>query len=108
MPRLLAWLVGKLGAQDAWVIVDHCRRPNLTRAARDLLIKFAGAIDDGNLPRVRLILADIDRRMLPGSLSWSSREDTATLPDATAVRAWLKSLHSYARKRLSDQEFDDS
>jgi hypothetical protein len=101
---LLMWLSAKLKGTKTWVIIDHCNRPVLTRAAADLLVALAGDIESGFLPGVKLILADIDRAKLPGALPYKSRHDRAVLPDEVAVGQWCESLATHLNKTVTQQQ----
>jgi hypothetical protein len=104
VPRLLMWVTETLMGTKTWVIIDHCNRPVLTRAAKTLLDKFAGKIESGFLPGVKLIVADIDRTKLPGALPHSSRHDRAVLPDEIAVRQWVESFATHLNKAVTEQQ----
>ena len=78
---MLTWLTAKLKGTKSWVIIDHCNRSVLTRPAADLIIELAGTIENGLLPGVKLILADIERTNLPGVLPYRSHHDRAVLPN---------------------------
>lgn len=107
VPRLLMWLTETLMGTKAWVIIDHCNRPVLTRAASTLLVKFASKIESGFLPGVKLIVADIDRTKLPGALPHGSRHDRAVLPDEAAVRQWCESFATHLNKAVTPQQISD-
>jgi hypothetical protein len=107
VPRLLTWLTGKLKGTKSWVIIDHCNRPALTRAAATLLVKLASNIESGFLPGVKLILADIERAKLPGALPHRSRHDRAVLPDETAVRQWCETFATHLNKTVTAQQITD-
>jgi hypothetical protein len=96
--RVLGWLVEKLKTRQLWLIVDHCNRPVVTEAARDLLIKLAQKIEEGLLPNVRLILVDLDWSKLPLRLKDNARRDTAEPPSKEQVSEWFKSLAEAAEK----------
>jgi hypothetical protein len=101
---MLMWLTAKLKGTKTWVIIDHCNRPILTRPALDLLIELAGSIENGFLPGVKLILADMDRAKLPGALPYRSHYDRAALPDEAAVGQWVQSLAKHLEKTVSEQQ----
>lgn len=103
VPPLLIWLRNKLKGTRQWIIVDHCNRLNLSSAAETLLFKLAGLIEQGSLPGVRLILADVQRSRLPDSLKTNCRYDRAELPDRTAVKKWCQTLAKHVGKTLDDQ-----
>jgi hypothetical protein len=107
VPRLLMWVTETLMGTKSWVIIDHCNRPILTRAAGALLAKLAGKIESGFLPGVKLILADIDRTKLPGALPHGSRYDRAALPDETAVRHWCESFATHLNKTVTAVQLSD-
>jgi hypothetical protein len=104
VPRLLQWLIQRLKGTKTWVIVDHCNRPALTRAASTLLARFAGSIEKGFLSNVKLIVADIDRTKLPGVLPHRSRHDRAVLPNEEAVGKWCESLAAHLNKTLTEEQ----
>jgi hypothetical protein len=97
------WLTAKLKGTKAWVIIDHCNRSVLTRPAADLLVELAGSVENGFLPGVKLILADIERAKLPGALPYQSHLDRAVLPDETAVRLWVESLATHLEKTVTPE-----
>jgi hypothetical protein len=101
---MLMWLTAKLKGTKTWVIIDHCNRPILTRPALDLLTELAGSIENGFLPGVKLILADMDRAKLPGALPYRSHYDRAVLPDEAAVSQWVQSLATHLEKTVSEQQ----
>jgi hypothetical protein len=104
VPRLFTWLKSKLANTNTWLIVDHCDRPNLTEAARALLIVIARAIDDLSLPGVRLILADIARSKLPESIRVHGRYDRAALPTEQHAREWCRDLAAHLGRQCDEAE----
>lgn len=101
---MLMWLTAKLKGTKTWVIIDHCNRSVLTRPAADLLVELAGSVENGFLPGVKLILADIERAKLPGALPYRSHLDRAVLPDETAVQQWVESLATHLEKTVTAQQ----
>lgn len=104
VPQLLIGLTGKLRDTNTWIIIDHCNRPNLTRASEELLLRLAANIERGFLPGVRLIVADFERAKLPGALKSGSRYDYAQLPDRDAVKEWFTSLADHLKKAYKEDE----
>jgi hypothetical protein len=102
VPRLFTWLKSKLAHTNTWLIVDHCDRPNLTEAARALLIVIARAIDDLSLPGVRLILADIARSKLPDGIRMHCRYDRAVLPNERHVADWCRDLAAHLGRQCDE------
>jgi hypothetical protein len=107
VPRLLTWLNERLKGTKTWVIVDHCNRPALTSAANALLARLAANIEKGVLRDVKLIVADIDRAKLPGTLPHRSRHDRAVLPDEAAVGHWVESFATHLNKTVTPQQISD-
>jgi hypothetical protein len=96
VPRLMTWLLGKLNdGQPTWVLLDHCTLPNLSQGATALLALFSSKIEAGDLPQVRLIIADIDRKYLPKGLQ---RVDVADLPQRVDVQHWCETLADHLGK----------
>jgi hypothetical protein len=104
VPRLHQWLTARLRGTQRWIIIDHCRRPNLTRAAESLLFKLAGTLAKQYLPGVRLIVADIDRTKLPESLPSLSRYDLTSLPNREAVEDWCRGVAKHLDKSPTDEQ----
>jgi|EndMetStandDraft_5_1072996.scaffolds.fasta_scaffold02137_5 hypothetical protein len=104
---MLTWLTAKLKGTKAWVIIDHCNRSVLTRPAADLIVELAGSIENGLLPGVKLILADIERANLPGVLPYRSHHDRAVLPNEEAVQQWVEALATHLEKTVTKQQVSD-
>jgi hypothetical protein len=104
VPRLHQWLTARLRGTQRWIIIDHCRRPNLTRAAESLLLKLAGTLAKQYLPGVRLVIGDIDRTKLPESLSSLSRYDYTSLPDRVAVQEWCEGVAKQLQRPYTDDQ----
>jgi hypothetical protein len=107
VPRLFQWLKGTLNGSQQWIIIDHCSRANLSAPAATLLMKLAGAIERGDLPGVRLVVADLDREKLPGTLPWNANYDRAELPDRHAVESWCQTLGAHIGKTLTPVQIAD-
>jgi hypothetical protein len=89
------------------VLIDHCNRSVLTRPAADLIVELAGSIENGFLPGIKLILADIERANLPGVLPYRSHYDRAVLPNEDAVRQWVEALATHLEKTVTTQQVAD-
>ena len=98
VPWLLTWLKGKLAGKQTWILLDHCNRPNLTKAAESLIYQLINWVDEGKLPNVRLIVADVDQDRLPRAFMKRGRWDIAGLPDREAVGTWITSLAKHLGK----------
>jgi hypothetical protein len=97
---LFQWLTGKLHpGPQVWILLDHCNRPTLTQASAALIFRLAAAVERGDLPEVRLIMADVEAAKLPPELiKLKIRRDKAGLPDRKAVLEWCTTLAAHLHK----------
>lgn len=101
VPRLMTWLAKELQNRKIWIIIDHCNRQVMTRAAGRMLKLLADRLYQGGLNGVRLILADFNRNELPPQLQSTIRYDRAELPAQQHVEDWCRQVAT-----LENREFD--
>jgi hypothetical protein len=83
---------------DRWILIDHCDRKFMTRAARDLLKQFAEELQAGAMQGVRLILADFSPNEFPEAWRSQVRHDQAELPTERQVEDWGRDLATKTNK----------
>jgi len=103
VPRLMTWLATELQNKKIWIIIDHCNRQVMTRAAGRLLKLLVDRLYQGGLNGVRLILADFNRNELPPQLQNMIRYDRAELPVLQHVEEWCRQV-----AKLEQREFDEA
>jgi hypothetical protein len=105
--KFLDHLVGAYPIDDGitrWIILDGLDRPGVHEGARDLARGLIGLVEEGELPRTRLIVTGLDPLGL--HLGWAVRTEEIPAIDRALLRIFLIDVATHLRRSPTDDELE--
>jgi hypothetical protein len=106
--KFLDHLVGVYPQDDGitrWIILDGLDRPGVLEGARDLARGLIQLVEDGELPRTRLVVTGLDPLGL--HVGYAVRTEEIPAIDRTLLRAFLTDVAAHLERSTTDEELDE-
>jgi hypothetical protein len=104
--KILDKLVGSYPQDDAvrWIVLDGLDRPAVRDSARDFARRMITLVDEGELPRTRLVVTGLD--VLGLDLGFGVCTETIPAIDAVLVKAFLTDVAAHLARETGEAEID--